>query len=285
MKLIKLERNFMFNDIFNQEKNVSKLEPFISIFFDIPLEKVKNNLELIPRNLPKDKRNEAWKQVDLLLKLENMKLIINIEINNRYDKSVINRNVIYISKVSISGYNEGEKYKDIWTSRQINFNVNDPNNNKLISEYIFKEKESNEELTDIIEIDVINISMIDKICYNELTSMKEKIVYNFCKMLMAEDETEFRKVSELIMDEKESKDLLDQVKEKSAYSEYIYMESAFSSDEEYHEHLINEGIEQGKKENSIEIAKNMLDLNINIETISKSTKLSVEEIEKLKEES
>ena len=44
---------------------------------------------------------------------------------------------------------------------------------------------------------------------------------------------------------------------------------------------IKEGIEKGKKEEKIEIAKNALNDGINIETISKITGLSIEEIEKL----
>ena len=43
-----------------------------------------------------------------------------------------------------------------------------------------------------------------------------------------------------------------------------------------------EGLKEGKKEKSIEVAKNMLKLNIDINIISQSTGLSVEEINKLK---
>ena len=47
-----------------------------------------------------------------------------------------------------------------------------------------------------------------------------------------------------------------------------------------------EGIEEGKiigiKEKEIEIAKNLLDMKMSIEDISKATSLTIEEIEKLK---
>ncbi len=46
-----------------------------------------------------------------------------------------------------------------------------------------------------------------------------------------------------------------------------------------------EGIEIGKKENKIEIAKNMLKKGMNISVIAEITELSVEEIEKMKENS
>ena len=41
---------------------------------------------------------------------------------------------------------------------------------------------------------------------------------------------------------------------------------------------LKEGLKKGEKNKSIEIAKNMLKLNIDINTISKSTGLSIEEI-------
>ena len=52
-------------------------------------------------------------------------------------------------------------------------------------------------------------------------------------------------------------------------------------------HGVEQGIEQGRtegaKEQSIAIAKKMLEKNINIETIMETTGLDKEEIEKLKE--
>ena len=44
------------------------------------------------------------------------------------------------------------------------------------------------------------------------------------------------------------------------------------------------GIEEGSLQKAIEIAKNLLNLEIPLENISKATGLSIEEIEKLREE-
>ncbi|CDF11412.1 putative uncharacterized protein [Mycoplasma sp. CAG:776] len=48
-------------------------------------------------------------------------------------------------------------------------------------------------------------------------------------------------------------------------------------------HFTELGIEQGKQERNIEIAKNMLMKNMDINIISEITGLSVEEIEKIRE--
>ena len=51
-----------------------------------------------------------------------------------------------------------------------------------------------------------------------------------------------------------------------------------------HAEGLAEGLAEGKKKEAIEIAKEMLKESISDEQISKITKLSIEEIEKLKEE-
>ncbi len=289
-KLIKLERNFMFTDIFNQDRNVPKLEKFISIFFGFEYEKVHGNLKLLPRKLSKDNKKEAWKEVDLLLKLDNEMLKINIEINDQETQNIINRNIIYIAKISSTNYETGDnKLDNIWTSRQINFNIKDTKHTKFISEYVFKERETNEILSEIVQIDVINMAIIDKLCYTDLNE-KEKAVYNFCKMLNAESKEDFERASELVMDEELSRDLLDQMTRKSREEEYVYMESAYANEKDYYADVIREheeaaknlGKEEGIKQEKINIAKNMLKEGIDEDLITKTTNLTKEELKNIK---
>ena len=292
-KIIRLGRDFMFTTIFNQERNVSKLERFISVYFEIPYENVAGKLKLIPRKLNKNKKREARKEVDLLLELKENTLKINIEINSSKAKGIKKRNTIYLCRISADNYKQGDKsYNNIWSSRQINFNI-DGGERRLIEEYVLKEKESGEILTDVIQIDEINMAKTEEVCYN-LLNVKEKMVYNFCKLLKTESKEEFGKVSELIMDKEESKDLIEQVDELSKDDEYVYWESDYSSEElirnteieeakeEGYEEGIEQGIEQGKEETIKETVINMLKMNINIDTISKVTNLSIDEINKIK---
>ena len=53
---------------------------------------------------------------------------------------------------------------------------------------------------------------------------------------------------------------------------------------EARENGINDGISKGENKKSIEIAKNLLSMNMSLENISKATGLSIEEINKLKNE-
>ena len=290
MELIRLSRDFMFTSIFNQEKNVSKLERFISVYFNIDYDKVHNNLKLIPRKLPKNKLKEAYKEVDLVLELENSLLRINFEINSDITPNKIIRNTIYICKISSFNLEEGDNnYSKIWFSRQINFNIKSKGR-KLINEYVFKEKDDNDILTDVVQIDVINMAIIDELCYNDLTE-KEKMVYNFCKLLQATDEKEFKRISEVIMKKEESQDLVKQVRDMSSLSDYIYMNSTYASEEEERADVLRvaqeegraEGLAEGINQRNIDIAKNMLKDNMSLEMISKYTGLSIDEINDLKE--
>jgi len=52
----------------------------------------------------------------------------------------------------------------------------------------------------------------------------------------------------------------------------------------WEEKAMEKGLEKGKTENSINIAKNLLKMNMPIEQIAQATELPIEEIRKLSEE-
>ena len=286
-RLLMLANDFMFTDLFNRKRNISKLEKFICGYFNLKYEDVHNHITLIPRKLSKKRKSEAWKEVDLAIAIENLKLRINIEVNNKLEKNKIKRNSIYACAISILNYKESDSYKVIWSTRQINFDINDNPKKDFIREYLLREEKTNEILTDIIKIDIIDVSLVNTLDYNSL-DLKEKMAYNLSKMLIAGTKEEFRKASEGIMSKEESQDLLKQALESSSKEEYIYMASTYKTFEEekeaYGDIMKEEGIEQGIQEEKINTAKNMLSKNIDIQTISEVTNLSIEEIEKLKGE-
>ena len=122
---------------------------------------------------------------------------------------------------------------------------------------------------------------------------KEKVVYNFIKLLIATNEEEIKKVGENLMSEEESNELAQQVSDLSSEIKYIGFPDAYDSDEEYWEDVMRErveaekeaslkhGIEQGSTQKQIEVAKKMLEKNMSIEDIIEITNLTKEEIETL----
>jgi len=305
----------MFTYIFNQQRNIPKLEKFISVILDITYSEVHNNLKVMPRNLKKLNPDDAYKEVDLLLKLENKLLKINIEINSILNINRLRRNIVYVCTITSSNYKKGDKnYSNIYNSIQINFNIIDKITEEFYGEYTLRSVKTNKELNNIIRVDMINLEKMNKVCYNKFTE-KEQMIYNFCKLLQTTDEKEFKKISEVVMEKEESKDLLRQVEDLSNDDEYIYMDSTYSSLEEqeedykkmYKEEGLAEGLAEGRaqgraegiaqgraqgrveglaegiEQRNIDIVKNMLSLNLDYDIISKSTGLTKEEIIKINE--
>ena len=99
---------------------------------------------------------------------------------------------------------------------------------------------------------------------------------------------EFNEWINKYVNDEETKELLakwsDYIAENKGYEEGIEEGRIEGRAEGIEEGRI-EGIEEGSKQKAYEIAKNMLEENISIEAIVKFTKLSIEEIEQLKEES
>ena len=83
---------------------------------------------------------------------------------------------------------------------------------------------------------------------------------------------EFNEWINKYVNDEETKELL------AKWSDYIAENKGYEEGKE-------EGIEEGSKQKAYEIAKSMLEENISIEAIVKFTKLSIEEIEQLREES
>ena len=288
-KLIKLENDFMFSDIFNREHNVPKLEKFIAVYFGYPYEKVHGNLKLIKRRREKNSKKEARKEVDLLLTLDNMKQNINIEIDRNKSQRIKDRNTTYIGKVAgeLNIKESDKQYKNIHHSRQIAFNINNKPNDKnlFIDEQRIMSVKSGKVFSNTIEIDEINMSLIDELDYN-LLEEKEKICYDFVKLLKTTDKSEFERISENLMNKEESKDLTKQVEELTSEYRYIELPSAYANKEAFEESLKEEAFEDGKEEGieqtKIDTAKKMLEKNLDINLISECTNLSIEEIKSLK---
>ena len=83
---------------------------------------------------------------------------------------------------------------------------------------------------------------------------------------------EFNEWINKYVNDEETKELL------AKWSDYIAENKGYEEGKE-------EGIEEGSKQKAYEIAKSMLEENIPIEAIAKFTKLNIEEIEQLREES
>ena len=248
------------------------------------LEKEIIELQILNPNLIQDTYKTRGQRLDLLVKTKDE--MINVEINSNYNETIMVRNLHYVFKLASENTERGNKYKVDNKIVQINLNFINSKHEKC--EYLLYDKTHKIELTDYIKIYNIGIDKYIKNYYNngkkftkgedliimldldkkELEELSEKsdIVDNFKEDVIKANEDEF--VVEWISHEEEQKQ----------YEEVLY-EKGLSQGKQQG---LSEGIEKGLMKKSNEIAKKMLELNMDLETISKVTGLTIDEIKNFK---
>ena len=214
--------------------------------------------------------------------------------NVGFYKEVIVRNVGYITSHFSSFLKSEDDYSDIKPIIQINFNTYDidKRSNSIIDLYTLRNNNSHE-LTNMLQIFHINIEKWYKCWYNgdmEGYSEEDKKLIRMLALFSITNKQDFTKcIGETDMEDVTKKDFVNTMDELCSDEE---LENYYGSAEEleklrrYGEVIIRqealeEGQVKGQKDKSIEIARRMLEHNMEIDTISKLTDLSKTDIEKL----
>ena len=232
---------------------------------------------------------EKQSRLDIKAKIDN-ETYIDIEMQNRTYFDLIDRGIYYCSKILAEETVKGRNYKypkvvSIWI-------IND----ELDSDHPhFKRKnpiEVDKHITIPGAIDKDYILTSDKvtIVYIYLKKFKDGLYHeeieNWIKFVNNYENYNTydagiseakKKLSKLRYDD-ETLTVIKSIEEKEMDNEA----AKYNSHQKGLEEGKIEGLKEGKKEKSIEIAKNMLKLGINIDTIVLSTGLSKDEIENLK---
>ncbi len=260
------------------------------------LEKEIVELEILNPNLIQDYFKLRGQRLDVLVKTKED--IINVEINSNYNEEILIRNLHYIFKLASENTKRGNKYKIDNKIVQINLNFSNSKYEKC--EYLLYDKRNELILTDYIKIYKIGIDKYIKNYYNngkkftkgedliimldldkkELEELSEKsdIVDNFKEDVIKANEDEF--VVEWISKEEEQKQ----------YEEVMYEKGLNQGLNRGKQQGLLEGIEQGieqgfkkgVKKTNINNARKMLELNMDLDMISKITGLTKEEIKGLR---
>ncbi|MBQ4262829.1 MAG: hypothetical protein IJB83_01105, partial [Bacilli bacterium] len=150
---------------------------------------------------------------------------------------------------------------------------------KIKSEYTMREKDDSENIySNNILIYKIDMEKIGKLCYTKNTYGK----YKYLKMITIENKEDLLDYTEgdSIMEEY-AKELL-KVNDLNIYNDILTKEEDDILIRESEKLFArDEGKEEGIEERNIEIARNMLNMKLDLEVISKATGLSIEEIKEL----
>ena len=251
-KLLKVTNDYVFKRIFGKKGNEDITRSFIEAvtseyYEDINLE----DTPILERDLIENKMGILDVKV-----VANEINDIDIEMQVTKSEHIAERILWYWAKMYASSIEKGEGYSS--TKRDII-------------------------LTDKLEIHIIELAKLkDK-------DSKEKLK-EWCKFIKAPESVEeaTMKENEEIRKAKEELDKISQdkrerrlaeLREKAIMDEMAIRDSGYNEGKKYG---IEEGLKNGKKIRSIEIAKEMLKENIDLSLVSKITGLSIEELKNIK---
>ena len=270
-----------FKEVFLNPNNSDLLKALLEFILKIKIDKLEiKKTELLSGNV-----NIKDKRVDAIVHTGNKK--IEIEINSQNKDYLHTRSTAYICNIYQSNASVGDTYNEDTDIIQVNLTWGLGRNNEEMKIYKIMNEKGELYVKNFI-IYEINMDYYDKIWYSkneeeikknqymimldldkkELKSMpKDNIVDKYItNVTIVNDNPEFQKY----MSEEEDKKKI----QNSLLSEA--KESGYISG-------ISDGICEGENKKAIEIAKNLLSMNMSLEDISKATGLPIEEINKINE--
>ena len=248
------------------------------------------DLEIInPHNLPEN-INLKESVLDVKAKTkDNKKIIIEIQLSGNID--FVKRIFYYISKNVVSEINENEPYdiiSQIISINFVNFNMDFYDEGKAHRCFKLIDTENHSVSLDMMQMHIIEVPRFMKILNNANTDyIKKNKILSWIEFFTVKD---LDKVKDKL---KEVNDIMPKVIDKyerfisskeemevyNARDAFLYGQTIMLKRER--DEGIREGIEQGKKEQQISIAKKLKESGIDIKIISENTDLSIEEIKKL----
>ena len=294
-KIIPLTRDFMFSEVFNNPDNVCILESFLASYLDIPIGDIKGNVKILSRRLPNQSKREARKEVDVLLKLKDKKIIIEMN-TSEFSRRKRDRNLIYASKVLSQEYKKGDnKLENVLNVHQINFATETPRLEKrklkyLINEYELRGKYDPEELfSKKLKIDIIDMEKSNNPCYTYIDK-REEITAKWCRLMYTESLKYLKEEGSILMDDKTLEKLTEEVEKLSEDEEMVRLESEYTmqewthmanildAKEESYEEGVESGISKGIEQNQFDTVRRMVEDKMPMDKIQKYTGLTTEKL-------
>jgi len=307
-----MKKDLLFKKVWGDPDGIQRTEALVSIMLRLPYEEVKGKLEVIETEKRLKRKSEKRQKSDIVIKLKfKLNNRINLEMNLTQNQSILDRNTTYLSSLLSNQMRNRQDYSTIEPVIQINFNTfNVYSNNEDIVDFYYLQNKNLYKLTEKLQIMHINIARCKDILYNgdiEKYSKEEQNIIRIAASMVVDNEKDLEKcLGDIDMDEKIKNDIADTVEEFWLDDEIF---SHFGSDADTlalargciseglqtkREDLVTEGLEmisavhfgqgydEGVDKRNSEIVKNMLSKNIDLDTISEITGLSLEEINEYK---
>lgn len=272
--------DFVFKNIFGSEKNPEILISFLNATLK-PTKKIVH-VEIKGTDIPKQFIEDKYSRLDVKATTSNNE-IINIEIQLKNENNMIKRSLYYLSKMYEEQLGEGENYSKITRTVCINIlNFKYLKTSNFHTGYRLKEMQTNEELTDIIELHFIEVPKLQN-------GSDEKDMLVAWTEFLKDPESEKVRGLELTIDEiRKAKDELVKMSNDDE-QRIIYdmranaLRDKVSELNEAERRGIEKGIEKGIEQEKIENAKRFLLLGATIDMVAEGTGLTSDQVLHLKQ--
>ena len=288
---MRLTVDYAFKRVFGRNGNEGILKDFLESILDIEIKDITIQNPEIPKNM----RDSKIGILDVRAEINGKEIIeVEMQVQNQYN--IDKRSPIYITKIYSDQLKEGDSYvkvKKVAVINILNFNYYERNSYHSVGRMKFENSKENEKVdmgyileeqyaTDDLEMHFIELPKFRK-KNPDISSKLDQWLWLICgeeeKIKMAKNENEKIKEakSELEKLEMSAEDReLYELRLKAIRDEINIRESGYTDG-------MKDGEEKGKKQKSIEIAKNMLKKQIPLELIEELTGISQSEIEKIKD--
>ena len=276
--LLSVKYDVIFRLFFADERNAEDLTDFLKAILDLP-EDDYQEIEVADPHLLPDYVGDKLAVIDIKLHTKSRK-IIHIEIQLKVTPEMRERIVFYDAKLITEQVGSGDKYAEI--RKVVSIIITDetliPNSPRYHHRFTFYDPDAAVEFTDLVEIHTIELPKLP-------ANSDGTTLYDWAKFIDAETEEELDMVAQrnpqvgraavklraLSADER-ARDMLER-REKGERDFAMFVDDAE-----------RRGLAKGLTEGRVDVARNLLNMNLPLEQISAATGLSRDEIEQLSNE-
>ena len=258
--------DFIFKEIF---KNKHILVAYLNVLLDLDLRE--EDIEYQHTEMKMDIKAKGTR-FDILITLYKSRINLEAQKLNLGNEYQNHRKIHYASLLHSNAYNSGEIYKELRRTYVIFLLDYSFNNSEEIYHITKYHNLSTNEVYDDIEIIEISLKNIK---YNDKMELKERML----KILVDNNISKYQNDKGIIREVANMISHFNEDEKKKLQARYAEdQERTFLS---YKQYYYDEGLEKGKEEEKIAIAKNLYKMKMSLEDISKATGLSIDEINKI----
>ena len=278
---LQLTNDYIFKRLFSKKGNEDILKDLLEGILEIPIKEVEVMQEVeLERVDIKDKLG-----VLDIKAIINENITVNIEMQIVDEKNMIERTLYYWAGLYYTGLKRGKDYKlnnKVITINILMYNIFKKESYHTIA--TIRDNENKEKITDRLEIHFIELPKFLKSKENGNRKLRQWLEF-ICNKRKGEIEMAVRENEKIAKASQEWEYLRgDEAVKRMAFLKEKWERDWNSGMHSAEEAGIEKGMKKGKREEKKEIAIKMIHEKIDEEIISKVTNLSLDEIEKLKEE-